>query len=853
MGVGWEPLHNIPVLSNVPDLSRRQLLALLAGSAGAVAGGSYLLNEDDPAAGTQRLEDEDESRRLAEAHAPTLYFGTRERWFPTDPRSYASEQDGERLVTGFDALDGYSSDMREAEAPPNPMTFYQVLEYPDSPLACVQYWFYSAFDQFTTNFHWHDWEVLHVYVDRSMSAEGSSDGAETSTEADASTASGTAGEDDSEPGVPVLLVASAHSRKIPNNEYIDPPVKPAAIISEVGSHSSTLGVNTQPSSFQRTSLGDLAADISNNPVEIIAGESSLPLAYGLPRDEGLNLPFAVPELEGEPLPSHDQLPNLQPGDLLPADISVESYDALASPPESIPKREGDYSFVPGARADVEGDVQYELVHIDEVRDIDGFTGPTLSFSFRVPEFAEDAFSKHLSTPGVPWDQDRFTKPTTDISDPQHRAALAERYEPINEGGSASRILGAVREATGSDDAPGSNGVSLLGPSIEMVALLESEPEAVPSFTGFIAIEDPPEGEHRFTVNGAGMAPYGQSLTVDGESDTRVGVAGEVPMASNEEAVKVEGETADGSALDALSFDDDFAGTFYDAKPPGEEGTFGIYAHRDGAYTTEVRDENGNRGARRVNPNADDETIGLDRIETGKAPLADYLVRFLVVTRGQAAVFEDGTPRGIDDVPTGQDVTDAVVRNAVSAAEKNAGDIVENVEEELETVLRTDRPTGTNQTETDRERDTETPTSTATATAEATATESEGTVTGTETTESSTDSGATATEEATETPTDSDVTATQTGTDTPVDPAGTGFTGVLKSIDASLLVAVAARENARVGKTVQADRRLEALGKRLVAVQAAVERSKRLPEKLGPLASNRVDQMLSRVQAALDAD
>jgi len=537
------------------------------------------------------------------------------------------------------------------------------------------------------------------------------------------------------------------------------------------------------------------------------------------------------------------LPNLRPDDLLPDDITFQSYEELASPPESIPKREGDYSFVPEIRADEEGDVRYELHHIDNVRHIDGFTGPTLSFSFRVPEFAEDAFSKHLSTPGVPWVQERFTAPTADISDPQHRAALADRYEAIDEGGGFSQILGAVREAADTDEAPGSNGVALLAPNVETIALLESEPEAVPSFGGVIAIQNPPAGEHRFTVNGAGMAPYSQALTVDGQSDTRVGVDGAVPMAPNEDAVKIEGETSEGSPLDALTLEDDFAGPLYDARPPGPEGTFGIYAHRDGAYTADVRDANGQRGARRVNPNADDKTLGLDAVETGKAALSDYLLRFLVETQAQAAVFEDGTPNGIDDVPTGQDVTDTVVNNAVAAAKENAGDAVQGVADTVDTVLDTETESNLTATVTEATRD-----------ADATPTVSEPTVTETELrdTETATATGDGTTATATETDNreqekdkDEDGTATSSNT------GGRGFIGVLRAIDASLLVAVAAREKARSGTGVQANDRLERLRERLLSIQATVERSDKLPPKLETFLNNRTDKMLPRVQAAID--
>ncbi|MFW5948443.1 MAG: hypothetical protein ACOCSD_02455, partial [Halolamina sp.] len=498
-------------------VGRRQLLALLAGG-GVTASGAYLLSDGPDPATTDELGGE-ESRRLAEAHAPTLYYGAREQWPATDPREFESDRNGDTVVDGFDALDGYSADARDTDYP-HPTVFYNAVDYPDSPLTCVQFWIYSAFDQFSTNFHWHDWEVLHVFVDRSADGEGADSATESSTGDDTSTPDGA--------GEPVLFVASAHSRKVPNNEHLDPDVARASIISEVGSHSSTLGVNARPTSFQRTPVDDLSPDISNDPVEVISGEASLPLAYGLPRDEGVALPYAVPEYEGVRLPDHDRLPNVRPEDLITSELTVDTYGELASPPESIPKREGEVAFAPDVRAEADPDARYELVDVEAIKHIDDFTGPQLSFSFTVPQFVEDVISGHITTVGVPWDQPRFSNPETDISDPQHRAALADRYDPIDAGGDVSRILGTVREATGADEAPGSNGISLLTPSIETVALLESDPEAVPSFSGVVVLENPGKGEHQFTVNGAGMAPYSEKLTHEGDT-TRAGVDGAIPM------------------------------------------------------------------------------------------------------------------------------------------------------------------------------------------------------------------------------------------------------------------------------------------------------------------------------------
>jgi len=97
-------------------------------------------------------------------HAPDLYFGRLERWFPTDPRPYVVERDGRPVVDGFAALEGYTAAFEEAGGPPAPTVFYNVVEA-TAEIDAVQYWLYSAFDQFTANFHWHDWELLQVFVD----------------------------------------------------------------------------------------------------------------------------------------------------------------------------------------------------------------------------------------------------------------------------------------------------------------------------------------------------------------------------------------------------------------------------------------------------------------------------------------------------------------------------------------------------------------------------------------------------------------------------------------------------------------------------------------------------------------
>ncbi|ESS07136.1 MAG: hypothetical protein A07HB70_00609, partial [uncultured archaeon A07HB70] len=209
-------------------IGRRGVLAggaLALGGAGAYAltrgsGGEPSVQEE----GAPTAVEDDRAAGLAARFAPDLYFDARERWFPTDPLRYASDRDGDLVVGGFDALDGYTADVRDG-GPPAPTVYYRVVEYPDDPLVVVQYWVYSAFDQFTTNFHWHDWELLQTFVD---------------TDADRA----------------VCHAASAHSRAVPNNEYLDPDAERAAVLSELGSHSSALGLNATRDRFERLPLDD---------------------------------------------------------------------------------------------------------------------------------------------------------------------------------------------------------------------------------------------------------------------------------------------------------------------------------------------------------------------------------------------------------------------------------------------------------------------------------------------------------------------------------------------------------------------------------------------------------------------
>lgn len=633
-------------------MDRRTVLGAVAGaSATALAGCSAFERGADA---TTTAVPAARARELAERFAPTLYFDAAERWFPTDPRPYERERDGETVVDGFAALDGYTERF-DPEAPPDPAVFYNAVTYEDSPLAVVQYWFYAAFDQFTTNFHWHDWEVLHVYVD---TAEG--DG----TPAD--------GADE-----PVLYVASSHSRSVPNNEYLDPDRRPT-VLSELGSHSSALSVNDAVDEFQRLSVADLAADITNSAIEGIEDVAELPLAYGLPRDEGGRLPFVVPELDGAPIYEHDRLPAVERSDLLPPEHTIRSYDALSAPPGEVPERSTGLVFGSGAEATgpaADADVTYDLVPTADLEHVDEFTGPQLSFEFAIPTAVEDAVASHLTAPSAPWEQPRYENPASDISDPAHRRALADRYDAVGDPAPVNTLLARAVEAVPEPDAPDGKGVTTQESRVEAVALVESDAVAVPTFGGLAAVSDLPAGDHRLTVNGAGLAPHSETVAVGeaatgtdataepaGTDDaaaatgadaaappgvTLAGADGSVPLVAREDATKLAVDPTDSEAeLTALAVEDDFAGRLYDAPLSGPDA---VYVHRDGAYTTEVRDADDAIGAVRVDP-GDEARVPVDRPETGTASLARYVATVAEETRDEVAAELDGRDGG--DEPSG---------------------------------------------------------------------------------------------------------------------------------------------------------------------------------------------------------
>jgi len=637
-------------------IDRRTALRALAGAGAASLAGCGALEAGDDA-GTAGVAD-GTAGELAAAFAPTLYFDAAERWFPTDPRPYERDADGETVVDGFDAFDGYTDRYGDAESPPDPTVFHHVVRYEDSPLVVVQYWWYSAFDQFTTNFHWHDWEVLHVFVDA-----GGADG-EASGDLSA----------DPDDWDPQLYVASSHSRKVPNNEFLDPDRETVPrVLSELGSHSSALSLNEERDAFQRLPLDGTPADITNSAVEAIESLVETPIAYGLPRDEGSRLPYVVPELDGAPVYDHDRLPSVERSDLIDGELTVRSFDALASPPTDLPERETGLVFAHAGRSEAEPDVEYELVPSSELEHIADFTGPQLSFEFAIPEFAEDAIAGHITTTGAPWDQPRYDNPAADVSDPNHRQALADRYDAVGEAAPINTVFASVTEAVAADDAPEDEGLTTESSPVEAVALLESDPEAVPTFRGVAVVRDVPEGDHSLTVNGAGFAPHREEISVGADRPALAGVGGEIPLVARERATKLEVD-ADGTdrELTDLAVEDDFAGRLYDAPLSGPDA---VYVHRGGAYTTEVRDADDEVGAFRVNP-ADEAAVRIDEPRTGKGPLATYLADVAEETRAEVAAVVDDEDGDDDDGDDDSERRGGGSENAVRGLSRALAAVVE---------------------------------------------------------------------------------------------------------------------------------------------------------------------------------
>ncbi|WP_200530751.1 hypothetical protein [Halorubrum sp. LN27] len=662
------------------DPDRRRVLgyAGLAALAGTGIAGAWYASRPEPDAepgdGTDEGDDTDGSEDPVEApddevpavvtrYAPDLYFGALEKWYPTDPRPYVVETDAGAVVDGFTALDEYSAAFRETGTPPAPTVFYNVVEAAPG-VDAVQYWLYSAFDQFTVNFHWHDWELLQVFVDR-------------------------------ESGDPILLSASAHSRASPNNEFLEPEIPDGSrpgILSEVGSHSSASEVNGLVPSFERLPVGDLVSDVTNDAIDVSAALRA-PFAYGLPRDEGARLPFVLPELDGSPLHEHPSL-SIERSDLIDERVTVGSWRGLPTPPEDLPLREPGLVIAHPDSA-VDADATYALEPLAPLGDeIDDFVGPQLSFEFAIPGFVEDALASHITSVGIPWEQERFADPLSDVTDPAHRRQI-DGAEPD---GLSNRVVGRVRQlragtagaldgvTDGAADAVADvAGVSLFALPTELAVRLASEdPTATVTRGGVFEYLRVEPGPHLLVANGPGIAPVASRFVHEGGL-ARVGGDGELAVVAREDAGWIRGDARETDGIERVRVVEDYAGVVYDGEPV-ETDRFAVAVHREGRYTVEVVDRAGVRGAYRVTPDSFDENgeAVRERVETGKAALArtlrDELDELYALAASLAPDDEDDDSENETDEDRDRDRTASdPVLDGISRARESAAGAVDAAE------------------------------------------------------------------------------------------------------------------------------------------------------------------------------
>lgn len=349
-----------------------------------------------------------------------------------------------------------------------------------------------------------------------------------------------------------------------------------------------------------------------------------------------------------------------------------------------------------------GDYTYELRDISEVMGaVEDFEGPQLSFEFAIPGFVEDRFSSYITSVGIPWGQDRFQKPETDVTDGRHLDYLRDEYGlPLEDNGNV--VVGVVGAVTsGAGDALGRYGdlvkdtlgsyvaVSLSSADVEVTGFLESDPVVIPTNAGRFAVVDVEPGRHRFTVNGAGYAPYSEEFVYQGGT-YRMGVDGDVRLVDRGDAVKVRGD-ASGTGLANLRVREDFAGTVYDGLPPNER--FAVYVHREGSYTVEVTDDMGATGAFRVSPGEED-VVTLE-VDIGKASLASYVGEYLQDTADLVSRFSDDEELAVEEE---SDTTDTTQDGATTDQEADQNESTTDVTQDDTTTNTTEGDTATGATQ-----------------------------------------------------------------------------------------------------------------------------------------------------------
>jgi len=145
----------------------------------------------------------------------------------------------------------------------------------------------------------------------------------------------------------------------------------------------------------------------------------------------------------------------------------------------------------------------------------------------------------------------------------------------------------------------------------------------------------------------------------------------------------------------VAVEDDFAGRLYESAVDGSDV---VYVHGGGAYTTEVRDGDDAVGAYRVNPDpAAESPVQIERPETGKASLAEFVAAVSEETRAAVAAVGDSETDGDgDDAESGSS-------NAVTGLEQSLAAVVESARRAAERARSSERGNADKQLEVARER------------------------------------------------------------------------------------------------------------------------------------------------------
>jgi hypothetical protein len=308
---------------------------------------------------------------------------------------------------------------------------------------------------------------------------------------------------------------------------------------------------------------------------------------------------------------------------------------------------------------IDADTTYSLEPMERVREaVEDFTGPQLSFEFAVPGFVENSIASHITSVGIPWEQERYTDPLADVTDPSHR----QRVDGTSPEGLTNRVVGRVRQLdSGSSGALGrvtdearqslddAITVSLSGLPVECAVRLASEgPEATVTRNGVFGYLHVDPGEHLLVVNGPGYAPIGQRFVHDGGL-FQAGSDGELTVVAREDTGWIRGDGRETNGVSHVRVIEDYAGVVYDGRPV-ENDRFAVAVHRDGRYTVEVVDADGRPGAYRVGPDTFDDGFEdlRESIETGKASLTTTLLAELEELSGLARTLAGGEDNEVLD-------------------------------------------------------------------------------------------------------------------------------------------------------------------------------------------------------------